>query len=115
MESRMYQLYELKEELPNAITNLDKIIGAQTYMVNVLKESAGYEQIKELVESFENDIPNYENQKKILLYRQSILEGVLEEYEEQNEKSKLIDDIVTRVFEAIGMTYSESPEEKDEG
>lgn len=105
MESRMFQLYELRDELPKALENLNRLIDAESYMIEVLKGSDRYEEIKDLVEHFSEDIPNYNNQKTILEHRQEILNGLIADYEKQDEKAHIIDDAITRAFEAIGMTY----------
>lgn len=110
MESRMFQLYELRDELPKALENLNRLIDAESYMIEVLKGSDRYEEIKDLVDHFNEDIPNYNNQKAILEHRQEILNGLIADYEKQDEKAHIIDDAITRAFEAIGMTYS-TPEE----
>lgn len=114
MESRMFQLYELRDELPKAIENLNRLIDAEGYMVSVLKDSDRFEEIKDLVNHFEQDLPNYANQKIILEHRQEVLNELIADYEKQDEKAHIIDDAITRAFEAIGMSYTTGDTDEEE-
>ena len=111
MKSKIYQLYELRDEIKKAIANLDSVELSEKELAAIVAESGKGEKFKEFSQGLQDNWKNYEQNRMTLRTRLKRIERVISIYEGKGEQGKLAEEIVTCVLEAIGAAVAEKEEE----
>lgn len=113
-KSKMFQLYELRDNLEEAIENLKKFISNQEKLIEVVTNSKIEEFtdfLKALIESTNNaklNLNKYEN-------RLSLLKELLSIFEKKDNESEKLDKYVSDLLEILNLAVdsNESNNEKN--
>lgn len=111
MKSRMYQIYELKDEIPVGISNAKQLREKELAFINIIKESGRYEEFSFMLEHLENEIKQLDDQISKMEYRLPLIQSLIDDYEKQDDNSKIIDSAITRLLEGIGAVAEEHSKE----
>lgn len=109
IESKMYRIYELRDELTFAIKNIESVIKQQTKLINIIsKNKSNKEEFKDFISELASSISQTELQKEKLSTRIAYLNSIIEVYEtrttaEDKAISKTVDLIITYLANALGI------------
>lgn len=106
--SRMYQLYELRDEIKKAITNSLIVEGSQKKLVSILVSAKANEEFKDLIEGMKADWKDQETKRLEMKSRVDKLDTVIKMHEKQDNTSKLVNEVVTLVLEGLGAAKPQS-------
>ena len=101
--NRMYQLYELKDNLTSAISNMETVIKQNGLLVESVINSKNKEELKDLIEGLVNDCKHYTEKIDEYKIRLSKLESLISMYEAKDEKSSFVVSIVSILIESFGL------------
>lgn len=108
-ESRIYRLYEIRDELSGAINNIEEVASQQVELIKVINEKeVNRANFLEFTESLNGSVKEMNAQKQKLEARKAYINEITEVYErrvtEDNKtSSELVDVIVTYTLKALGM------------
>lgn len=109
IESKMYRIYEMRDELTFAIKNIESIIKQQTKLINIIsKNKSNKEEFKNFISELASSISQTELQKEKLSTRIVYLNSIIEVYEtrttaEDKAISKTVDLMITYLANALGI------------
>lgn len=109
-KNRMYQLYELRDEIKKALENSASVEASEKLLSKILSESEHAEAFKDFVKGLSSNWDKYEENRKELSARLAKLDEIIEGYEKKDEMSAKIAEIVSLTLEAIGAVYTENAE-----
>lgn len=112
MKSRMYQFYELRDGIKQAIAVSKKTEEEQKRLVAALITAGVADQFKEFVDGIKGDWVGMENERAGLNARLKLCEQLIAMHEARDDKSELVNEIVTLTLEAIGATRPETKKDK---
>lgn len=101
-KTRMYQLYELRDNLQEGIANYIALEKDERKLVDLIERSGEADTYKDFIKGLSDNWPKYTNQNKILQDRIDRLNEILSLYEKQDAVGKLVETIVTKLLEALG-------------
>lgn len=101
--NRMYQLYELKDNLTSAISNMESVIKQNGLLVESVINSKNKEALKDLIEGLVNDCKHYTEKIDEYKIRLSKLESLISIYEAKDEKSTFMVSIISTLIESFGL------------
>lgn len=110
-KNRMYQFYELRDEMRKAISNSETVERSEKELVAVIIGSQKAEGFKDFTKSLSENWPRYENERLTLKSRLKKVEDIIARYEKRDEESALVSEIASLVLEALGAVKAAS--EKD--
>lgn len=114
LESQIYKLYELRTQLKKGIEHYETLFEQYTTLIGLVKESGKEES---LPENFADGLEDYKSQLAGMLpqmkLRVSYLDLLIAQYEESGDKGAKVDEIVTLLFNSLGIDQS-TPEEATE-
>lgn len=108
-ESKMYRLYEIRDEIQEAIENIGKVSEQQKKLVNIVNDKKENKtEFADFTKSVNESIDEILKQKAKLLERLSYLNAVIEVYEDRTSDEKTsvantVDMMVTYTMKALGM------------
>lgn len=108
-ESKIYRLYEIRDEIQDAIENIDKVSEQQKKLVNILNDKEENKtEFADFTKSVNESIDEILKQKVKLIERLSYLNAVIEVYEDRTNDEKTsvantVDMMVTYTMKALGM------------
>lgn len=108
-ESKMYRLYEIRDEIQEAIENIGKVSEQQKKLVNIVNDKEENKtEFADFTKSVNESIDEILKQKVKLLERLSYLNAVIEVYEDRTSDEKTsvantVDMMVTYTMKALGM------------
>ena len=108
-ESKMYRLYEIRDEIQDAIENIDKVSEQQKKLVNIVNDKEENKtEFADFTKSVNESIDEILKQKVKLIERLSYLNAVIEVYEDRTSDEKTsvantVDMMVTYTMKALGM------------
>ena len=107
-KNRMYQLYELRDEIKKALINSKMVEDSERKLVKIIFESKEDKQFSDFIKSLTENWKEYDRNRLELTTRLKKLEEIISRYEDQTGESKLIAEVVSLTLEAIGATKPES-------
>lgn len=107
-KNRMYQLYELRDEIKKAIVNSTMVEDSQKKLVQVLIESKHDAEFQDFIKGMTQDWKQYDHDRLVLKERLEKVEKVISMYEKKDEKSEIVIEVVATVLEALGIAKAES-------
>lgn len=113
MINRMYQLYELRDEVKAGIENLEKLLPVQEDFLKTIMDSGKYDKFSFMIKDWESYYKSLPIQIDNLKFRLNLINELINDYEKQDEKSKLISETVTKTLECIGAISQNSTEENE--
>lgn len=101
--NRMYQLYELRDNLILAIDNIKLVMKQQGILVELIIPSKHHEELKDFTKGIVEDCKSYE--KKIKSYEERLekVKHLICLYEKKDEKSSFMVEIITELIEALNL------------
>lgn len=105
--NRMYQLYELRDSLKEAVKNLTTVKTQQKHLVQIVTSSKYKEELGEFAKGVTEDCKGYENKIKSYEERLALADGLIKLYEARDEKSVLVAKVVTELLEAMNLIVDE--------
>lgn len=108
-ESKMYRLYEIRDEIQDAIENIGKVSEQQKKLVNIVNDKEENKtEFADFTKSVNESIDEILKQKVKLIERLSYLNAVIEVYEDRTSDEKTsvantVDMMVTYTMKALGM------------
>ena len=112
-KSRIYKLYELRDELRAGINNITKVIEQQNTLCEIVESSDKKDQFTNFVEGMKSTNKNYKEQIETFTNRLNVINGLLELYEKRDEKSTFIDSIITATLFALGIADTNNLEKEE--
>ena len=103
----MYQLYELRDEMKKAISNSQMVEDSERLLVKIILESKQEGQFQDFIKSLTGNWKDYEHNRLVLNTRLGKINKLIEYHEKQDDNSKLVDEVVSLVLEALGATKPE--------
>lgn len=105
--NRMYQVYELRDSLKDAIENVQKLITQQKHLVQIITSSKYKDEMKDFTKGVSADTKGYE--AKIESYKERLekANGLIELYEKRDQNSVLVVKVVTDLIEALNIGCDE--------
>lgn len=109
IESKMYRIYEMRDELTFAIKNIESVVKQQTKLINIIsKNKSNKEEFKDFISELASSISQTELQKEKLSTRIAYLNSIIEVYEtrttaEDKAISKTVDLMITYLANALGI------------
>ena len=113
MINRMYQLYELRDEIKTGIENLEKLLPVQEEFLKVINDSGKHDEFEFMLKDWESYHKSLPIQIDNMKFRLELINELITDYEKQDEKSTIISETVTKVLESIGATTPESSDETE--
>lgn len=110
-KSRMYQFYELRDEMKKAISNSETVEQSEKALVAVIISSPQAEGFKDFTKSLSENWPRYESERVQLRTRLKMVEEIIARYEKRDAESDLVSEIASLVLEALGATRPEKKRE----
>lgn len=107
--NRMYQLFELKDSLNDAITNLQEVIKSNGLLVETIINSKNKEALKELTTSLTNEVKQYVAKIDEYKDRLAKVEHLISLYTAKDENSQFVVEIVSELIEALGIAADPTP------
>lgn len=108
--SRMYQLYELREELKKAISNSLLVEESQKKLVALIVAGKANEEFKDLITSMQADWKEQELKRLEMKARIDKLDTIIKMHEKQDDTSKLVNEVVTLLLEGLGAAKPQTKE-----
>lgn len=108
-KNRVYQIYELRDEIKKALKNIDFVESQEKLLISIIIGSPQHESFKDFVKETKKNWENYETQRIDLNERLKRLEKIISLREDPKMDRKLIDEIVSLTLEGTG---SAKPEKK---
>lgn len=105
--NRMYQLYELRDSLENAIEKIKMVIRQQGYLIELIIPSKHHEELLDFTKGVTADCKNYEKTLKSYEERLEKVKHLIELYEKKDEQSEFLVKIVTEMIEALNIGVDE--------
>ncbi len=110
-ESKMYLLYEMRDELNKTVSSIDKVIGQQEDLIALVKKNStkkDQEKWGDFLKGLKESNVNYTNQKVSLVNKSTYLTAVIDLFEKRETDqdkyiSKIIDVMVTYTIIALGI------------
>lgn len=104
MKNGIFKLYELRDEMKKGIENIKSVVSQQEELLKVVKASKKAKTLfKEFIDGLESQIKNTkETQLVTLNERLNIIEKIITDYENSNDK-KQIEDLITSLFIGLGI------------
>ena len=112
MKSRMYQFYELRDGIKQAIAVSEKTEMEQKRLVAALITAGVADQFKEFVKGITDGWVSMENERAGLNSRLKLCEQIIAMHEARDDKSELVNEIVTLTLEALGATRPQRKNDK---
>ena len=112
-KNRMYQLYELRDEMKKALSNLSAVEESERALADIIAKSEKAEEFEDFCKGLAHNWTGYAADRDTMSGRLAKIEGLIRLYEEKNESSELVASVVTALLEGIGATKDE-PEEPQE-
>lgn len=106
-KNRVYQIYELRDEIKSALKNIDGVESQEKLLVSILVGSPHHEAFKDFTKATQKNWENYANQRIDLNERLKRLEKIISLREDPKMDRKLIDEIVSLVLEGTGAVKAE--------
>ena len=110
-KSRMYQIYELRDEIKKAIDNLSAVEASEKKLSAIIASSPEGKEFEDFTKGLASNWPGYESKRVALNTRLRKLSQIISMHEAQDESSAMVDDIVSLVLEGLGAV---KPENKPE-
>ena len=107
-KSRMYQFYELRDEMKKAIENSQAVEESEKALVAIIIASNQGERFKDFTKGISENWKRYESERTALKSRLRKVEKLIEMHEKRDESSALVNEVASLVLEAIGATKPES-------
>lgn len=108
-ESKIYRLYEIRDEIQDAIENIVKVSEQQKKLVTIVNDKQENKtEFADFTKSVNESIDEIMKQKATLIERLTYLNAVIEVYEDRSTDEKLavantVDMMVTYTMKALGM------------
>lgn len=112
-KSRIYKLYELRDELKSGINNITKVIDQQNTLCEIVEASDKKEAYTDFIKGIKSTNKTYANQIETFTNRLNVINGLLELYEKRDNKSELIDSIITATLFALGIADTNTLEKEE--
>ena len=106
-KSRMYQLYELRDEIKKALINSQTVENSERKLVKIILESKEEKEFADFIKSLSSNWKQYEHDRLELNTRLEKINKLISYHEKQDDNSKLVDEIVSLTLEALGAVKSE--------
>lgn len=103
-KNRMYQVYELRDNLIAAIDNMKDLVKNNGLLVESVMTSKNKEELTNFTKALVEDCKEYTNKIDIYTERLNITKGLIEMYEKKDEQSELVVKVITDLIEALGIT-----------
>jgi hypothetical protein len=104
LESRMYALYELRTKLRDGIDNYNKIIAQYEIIIDVVEKSDRRKEIPDdFVTGFNEEKMKMKQAIPEMEKRVSYLSMLIDRYEKKDADGQNVDQIVTLLFNALGI------------
>lgn len=110
-KSRMYQFYELRDEMKKAIANSEEVERSEKSLVAIIIASPQAKEFEGFVKGISSNWPRYESERTALRSRLKKVERIISMHEAQDENSSLVGEVASLVLEALGAV---KPEKKSE-
>lgn len=115
LESGMAKLYELQTNLKRSIDNINKLGPQYTVLCEIVESSERKSELPEnFIEGIKETKAQNEKQLPLLNERLAYINMLIDMYEKQDEKGKLVDKIVSLTMASLGLSqqvYEEEPSE----
>lgn len=112
-KSRIYKLYELRDELKSGINNITKVIEQQNTLCEIVEASDKKDAYTDFIKGIKSTNKTYANQIETFTNRLNVINGLLELYEKRDDKSELIDSIITATLFALGIADTNTLEKEE--
>lgn len=112
-KSRIYKLYELRDELKSGINNITKVIEQQNTLCEIIEASDKKDAYVDFIKGIKSTNKTYANQIETFTNRLNVINGLLELYEKRDDKSELIDSIITATLFALGIADTNTLEKEE--
>lgn len=103
-KNRMYQVYELRDNLIAAIDNMKDLVKNNGLLVESVMNSKNKEELTNFTKALIEDCKEYTKKIDIYTERLDITKGLIEMYEKKDEQSELVVKVITDLIEALGIT-----------
>lgn len=112
-KSRIYKLYELRDELKSGINNITKVIEQQNTLCEIVEASDKKDAYVDFIKGIKSTNKTYANQIETFTNRLNVINGLIELYEKRDEKSAFVDSIVTATLFALGIADTNTLEKEE--
>lgn len=104
MINRMYQMYELKEDITKAIENCKNLLSVEEDFIKEINKIKNKERFDFIISDFIKDVEYQKNQVTVFTKRLDFINELLFDYEKKDENSEVISKSVSLLLESIGAT-----------
>ena len=109
--NRMYQLYELRDNLKEAINNVSGLLVQQNHLVEIISSSKYLDEMKDFIEGISSNNKGYEYKLSSYKERLEKVNYLIDLYEKNDKESVLTVKIITYLLEALNLTVDENTED----
>lgn len=106
-KNRMYQLYELRDEIKKAILNSQAVEDSERSLVKIILEAKAEKEFQGFIKSLTENWKDYEHTRLVLNTRLQKIEKLIQMHEKQDDTAKLVDEVVSLTLEALGAVKPE--------
>ena len=100
-KNRIYQLYELRDEMRKAVLNSKLVEENEKALVSIILKSDKADEFKDFVNSISKNWPDYELQRNNMNTKIKKIDYIVSLHEKKDEQAKLVDNIVSLVLEIL--------------
>ena len=107
IKNRMFQIYEMRDTVKDAIDNLKKLVKDDILLKQILEGSVYANNFKELTDGIIEEVADYNG--KIIIYEERVnkLNTIIDLYEKNDEQSKFVVEIINNLIEGFGLSTEE--------
>lgn len=111
-KSKIYQLYELRDELKKTKKAIEVKDNSERLLLKVIFESHHEEDFKDLIKGFTEELKSDEISNLNLNTRIEALQRVIALHEKNDENKELVNNIVTDILVGLGLVYHDEKEKE---
>lgn len=107
VKSRMYQIYELRDEIKKAINNSNTVEQSEKRLVALIIEAKGELEFKDFIKDIQANWKEYAATRLELNSRLEKIERIIKLHEAQDDHSPVVNEVVTLLLESFGLAKAE--------
>ena len=111
-KSKIYQLYELRDELKKSKNAILSKGESQKRLTQIIFESKADSEFADLIKAFQEEWKNDEHNIMNLNTRIEALDKIIALHERQDEQSELVNTITTDLLTGLGLVYHDNKEKE---
>lgn len=103
LTSKIYLLYELRDGLKSGIAKNSELLAIENEFAEVIDKSGKKEKFQFMLSDWEAEKVQLEKSIESMKKRLKVINELIEMYQKQDKTSEIMNDIITKLFDALGI------------